>query len=69
MTLGSKMTLKNLDLKIKEGSFVCIIGVGACGKSSLLSSVFGDLIYVSDNTIDKLGGVDAMKTGNELIKL
>jgi len=36
VTIGSKIFLKNLDLKIKGGDFVCIIGVGACGKSSLL---------------------------------
>lgn len=35
-TIGSKMTLKNLNLSIKEGEFVCIIGDVGVGKTSLL---------------------------------
>jgi ABC-type branched-subunit amino acid transport system ATPase component len=30
-------------LKVKKGSFVCIIGDVATGKSSLLSTIIGDL--------------------------
>jgi len=35
-TVGSKMILKNLNVNIKQGEFVCIIGDTACGKSSFL---------------------------------
>ena len=38
--------LKGIDLEIKKGEFVCIIGDVGSGKSSLLSSIIGDLIYV-----------------------
>jgi ABC-type uncharacterized transport system ATPase component len=42
------MVLRNLDLKIKKGSFVCIIGDVGAGKSSLLSIIFGDLRHISN---------------------
>ena len=45
--LDSIITLKELDLKIPHGKFVCIIGNVGSGKSSLLSTLIGDLLYVS----------------------
>jgi ABC-type polysaccharide/polyol phosphate transport system ATPase subunit len=39
------MTLKDINLKIKQGEFVCVIGDVGAGKSSLLSSLIGDLLY------------------------
>lgn len=38
--------MKNLNLKIKKGEFVCIIGDVGSGKSSLLSALIGDLLYI-----------------------
>jgi len=40
--------LKNLDLTIKQGEFVCIIGAVGSGKSSLLSTIIGDMIYAKE---------------------
>jgi ABC-type dipeptide/oligopeptide/nickel transport system ATPase component len=54
--LGDIVTLKNIDFKIKKGEFVCIIGEVKSGKSSILSSVIGDMLYVSNNKIQKYGG-------------
>jgi ABC-type lipoprotein export system ATPase subunit len=34
-------------LEIKKGEFVCIIGDVGSGKSSLLSALIGDLLYVN----------------------
>ena len=45
------LTLKNINLKIRKGEFLCVIGDVGSGKSSLLSSINGDMIYVSDDTI------------------
>ena len=39
------LALKSVDLSIKQGEFVCVIGDVGSGKSSLLSSVIGDLLY------------------------
>jgi ABC-type molybdenum transport system ATPase subunit/photorepair protein PhrA len=44
VSLDSFLVLKDIDLKVKKGEFVCIIGDVGAGKSSLLSSIIGDLI-------------------------
>ena len=38
------VALKNMDLTIKKGEFVCIIGEIGAGKSSILSSLIGDML-------------------------
>ena len=68
MTFQNFLTLKNLDLTIKQGEFVCIIGDVGSGKSSLLNSIIGDLQFannqffnnhVNDNVDDHL--IEAIK--------
>lgn len=44
--LSKFVTLKDIKMKIKKGEFVCIIGDVGSGKSSLLHSIIGDLIYL-----------------------
>ena len=39
--------LRDIDLKIKKGEFVCIVGKVGSGKSSLLSAMIGDLLPLS----------------------
>lgn len=36
-------TLKNIDLAVPKGSFVAVVGVVGCGKSSLLSAMLGEM--------------------------
>ena len=45
------MTLKNMNLSIKKGSFVCIIGEVGSGKSSLLSAMIGDMLYLNSGQV------------------
>lgn len=40
--------LKNIDLTIKKGEFVCIIGDVGSGKSNLLNAINGEMIYVPE---------------------
>ena len=47
--LKDLLVLKNLNLKIKRGEFVCIIGDVGSGKSSLLMSLVGELLHASPN--------------------
>jgi len=43
---------------------VCIIGDVACGKTSFLQAIIGDMIYVSNKTVSQLGGMEATMTGD-----
>lgn len=46
-TFSDLLILKDLGLSIKQGEFVCIVGDVGSGKSSLLMSIVGDLLYAS----------------------
>jgi ABC-type lipoprotein export system ATPase subunit len=46
-TLGNFTALKNLNVTIQKGEFVCIIGDVGSGKSSLLSALIGDLLHMN----------------------
>ena len=63
------MTLQDIDLCIKKGEFLCIIGDVGSGKSSLLNAIIGDLIYVPSSSITELGGLEHTATPEELDKL
>lgn len=45
------LSLKNLNLNVKHGEFICIIGDVGAGKSSLLSSIIGDMLYLDPNFV------------------
>lgn len=47
LCLEDFLALKEVNLKIKKGEFVCVIGDVGSGKSSLLSSIVGDLLYAN----------------------
>ena len=55
--LDSIMNLKNIDLDIKQGEFVIIVGQVGSGKSSLLNAMFGEMLYVPDEEIKMAGGL------------
>ena len=60
-TLDSIVTLKDIDIDIKKGELVCIIGDVGSGKSSLLQTIIGDLLHVSPAQILKYGGDEGLK--------
>ena len=43
------MALGSLNITIPKGTFVCIIGEVGSGKSSLLSALIGDMLYLDSN--------------------
>ena len=47
--------LKDIDLQVKKGEFVVIIGAIGSGKSSLLNTMIGEMIHVPNKEIDFIG--------------
>ena len=50
LVINDWITLKNIELKIKKGEFVAIIGDTGSGKSSILSTIIGDMLYLNKQT-------------------
>ena len=50
-TLYDKITLKNINLDIKKGEFVAVIGEIGSGKSSLISSIIGYMLYIDKDIV------------------
>lgn len=46
------MALRDINLNIKHGEFVCVIGDVGSGKSSLLNALIGDLLYLDSDFIE-----------------
>jgi ABC-type protease/lipase transport system fused ATPase/permease subunit len=51
---GNAMTLRGINLSIKRGEFVGIIGDFRSGKSSLIQAIIGDMLYTQQTTLDQL---------------
>ena len=45
-SLNQIMTLKAIDLEVKKGEFVIIIGKIGAGKTSLLQAILNEMTYV-----------------------
>lgn len=59
--LDNIVCLKDVDLHIKKGQFVCIIGKVGSGKSSLLNAMIGDLLPVPKKVIESYKGAEGME--------
>jgi len=55
-TLNQIISLKDLDIKVKKGSFVVIIGATGAGKTTLLNAMIGELIHMTDEAVKEVGG-------------
>jgi ABC-type Fe3+/spermidine/putrescine transport system ATPase subunit len=49
----SYIQLRDINLKIKKGEFVCIIGDTSSGKTTLLRTLSGETAFVSQEIIKK----------------
>lgn len=50
---GTPHTLTNINLRVKAGSLVAVVGTVGSGKSSLLSAVLGEMIKVKGHVVSK----------------
>ena len=55
------ITLKDIELEIAKGEFVAIVGDIRSGKSSIFSSIIGDMLYVNHETIDEFKNNEIFK--------
>src|SRR6266481_1009507 len=55
---GPAVIVKNFNLRIKQGEFVCLIGHSGCGKSTVLSMVAG---------LNDISGGGIILAGKELV--
>jgi len=56
-------------LQIKSGEFVCFIGDVGSGKSSFLSSLIGDMLYLHPDLLEEFGGKNITEQTINAIKL
>ena len=54
LILESTLNLKNIDVKVKKGSLVVIVGETGSGKSSLLQAIAGEMIHVPQSVIEAI---------------
>ena len=45
--------MKDIEITIKKGEFVCVIGDVGAGKSSFLNAIIGELIYTKQTFLDQ----------------
>lgn len=50
--LNEKIHLKDIDVKIKQGDLVYIVGDAGSGKTSLLNAMLGEMISISSRKIE-----------------
>ena len=53
VTLAKKIVLKKVDVTINKGEFIAVIGEVGAGKSSLISSVLGEMLSVDNEIIEQ----------------
>jgi ABC-type cobalamin/Fe3+-siderophores transport system ATPase subunit len=63
------VTLKELNFKINKGEFICILGDVGSGKSSIISALIGDLLYLENDFYKLFKNMDYDVYLNERIKL
>jgi ABC-type lipoprotein export system ATPase subunit len=67
--LSNLVALKEINLKINKGEFVCILGDVGSGKSSFISMLIGDLLYLEKDFYKLFKNMDYDSYLDQRIKL
>lgn len=51
-TINDFLQLKDIDIKVRKGEFICIIGDVGSGKSNIFSAINGDMMYVPFDMVE-----------------
>ena len=65
-SLDHILSINDMDLKVKKGEFVVIIGEVGSGKTSLLSTMIGEMIHFPQKEIDFIGDKTRKMSSDEL---
>jgi len=63
-SFGSFEAIKNIDIKINEGEFVCFLGPSGCGKTTLLRCIAGLETQTTGNVIQKNNDISNQPPSN-----
>jgi len=56
------VTLKELDLSVKKGEFIAVVGDIGSGKTSLFKALIGEMINLQKDVLTKVIGSDSIST-------
>ena len=65
-SLDHILNIREIDLKVKKGEFVVILGEVGSGKTSLLSTMIGEMIHFPKKEINFIGDQMRKMESNEL---
>jgi ABC-type lipoprotein export system ATPase subunit len=60
------ITLKDINLEVKKGEFIIIIGKIGSGKSSLLHAILNEMTYLPEDVMEQYGGKYSYLTEDEV---
>lgn len=60
------ITLKDINLEVKKGEFIIIIGKIGSGKSSLLHAILNEMTYLPEDVMEQYGGKYSYLTEEEV---
>lgn len=68
-TIDRHLALRDIDLKVKKGELVCVVGETGSGTSTLLQQFIGQLLYIPEREIDFVGGVNQLISKCEMLAM
>ena len=65
-SIDGKLIIDSIDISVKEGEFVGIVGPNGCGKSTLLKNIYK--VYTPDSGVAYIDGEEIFKMSNKRLQ-